>query len=234
MCFLKALVWTQYFARTATSGFIKDALELKEHWRKKACLDAKSVKVKVPQLAVWISHKSCRWRHIRSCANFTIPWWHVGESGGCIDATSAHITTAWKSFRQLLPIITNRGISLKNWGNIFSSSISKNLLYGCKTWPASNETIRPLTSADNGMVCWICSDWLGIVSVTEEIRWCSLRYFGYLWRMDKNVWPRRVNDYVVPGILPRGHPQLRWGDVITKELKDLNIRRSGKNLLTNG
>ena len=43
--------------------------------------------------------------------------------------------------------------------------------------------------------------------------------------MDKNVWPRRVNDYMVPGILPRGHLQLCWSDVITKDLKDLNIRK---------
>ena len=42
--------------------------------------------------------------------------------------------------------------------------------------------------------------------------------------MDRNAWPRRVNYYVVPRILPTGRPQLRWSDVITKELKDLNIR----------
>ena len=49
--------------------------------------------------------------------------------------------------------------------------------------------------------------------------------------MDKNVVPRRANDYVVPGILPTGPPQLRWSDVITEDLKDIN---TGKNLLTNG
>ena len=43
--------------------------------------------------------------------------------------------------------------------------------------------------------------------------------------MDTNVWSRRVNDYVVPGILPRGRPQLRWSDVITTDLKGLNIRQ---------
>ena len=43
--------------------------------------------------------------------------------------------------------------------------------------------------------------------------------------MDKNVWPRRVNDYVVPEILLRGRLQLRWSDVITKDLKDVNIRK---------
>ena len=58
---------------------------------------------------------------------------HVGEDifkavptfhylGDVIDATSAHITVAWKSFRQLLPVITSCGILLRNWGNIFSSS----------------------------------------------------------------------------------------------------------------
>ena len=43
--------------------------------------------------------------------------------------------------------------------------------------------------------------------------------------MDTNVWSRRVNDYVVPRILPRGRPQLRWSDVITTDLKGLNIRQ---------
>ena len=57
----------------------------------------------------------------------------IGESCGCVDATCARITAAWKSFRQLLPIITNRGISLRNRGNIFSSCIRKSLLYGCET-----------------------------------------------------------------------------------------------------
>ena len=58
----------------------------------------------------------------------------IGESGDCVDATSARIATAWKSFRQLLPIITNRGISLTNLGNIFSSCIRKSLLYPSKQY----------------------------------------------------------------------------------------------------
>ena len=88
------------------------------------------------------------------------------------------------------------------------------------------------------MVHWICGvrleqrirtqelhEKLGIISVTEEIRRCRLRYLNHLPRMDKNVWPRRVNDYVVPGIFPTGHLQLRWSDVITKDLKDLKVRK---------
>ena len=88
------------------------------------------------------------------------------------------------------------------------------------------------------MVHWICGVRLEehirtqelhrklcIISVPEEIRWSRLRYFGHIQRMDTNVWPRKVNDYMLPGSLPRGHPQLYGSDVITKDLKDLNIRK---------
>ena len=34
----------------------------------------------------------------------------IGESRGCVDATSTHITAGWNLFRQLLLIITNSGI----------------------------------------------------------------------------------------------------------------------------
>ena len=30
---------------------------------------------------------------------------------------------------------------------------------------------------------------------------------------------------MVPGILPRGRPQLCWSDPITKDLKDFNVRK---------
>ena len=161
------------------------------------------------------------------------------ESGGCLDSTSARITAAWKGFRQLLPIITNRGISLRNRVNIFSSCIRKSQLYGCKTWPTSSKIIHCLTSADNAIVRWICGDRLeqhirtqehheklGIISAPEEIRWRRLR-------MDRRiVWPRRVNDYMLPQILSRGRLQLRWSDVIIK--KTSKILPSGKNVLANG
>ena len=88
----------------------------------------------------------------------------LGELGGCVDATSTCINL------------------LRNWGNFFTSCIRKSLPYGCETWSTSNETIRRLISADNGMVCWICGvrleqcirnqelhEKFGIISIPEEI-----------------------------------------------------------------
>ena len=34
----------------------------------------------------------------------------VGQCGGCFDATTARIRSAWKTFRDLLPILTCRGL----------------------------------------------------------------------------------------------------------------------------
>ena len=125
-----------------------------------------------------------------------------GESGGCVNATSTRTTAARKGFRQLLQIITNCGISPRYRGNI---SAHLSFLYGCKTWPEHSETISRLKSADNGIVRWICGVRLeerirtqeihgkfGIIGGPEEIRWCRLRYFGQLQRMDTNVWPRNM------------------------------------------
>ena len=115
---------------------------------------------------------------------------HLGnmtaESGSGVDATSACITTARKGFRKLLPIITNRGNLLRRSGNIFSVCIRKSLLYCCKTWATSSKSIRRLTSADNGMVRWICS-----VQIEQQIRTQELYENLDIVRVpEKILWPR--------------------------------------------
>ena len=116
----------------------------------------------------------------------------IGESDDCVDATSACITTAWKSFRQLLPIITNRGISLKKYGNIFSSCIRKSLLYGCETLSSiqrNNMSFKIFGQWYGSLDLWCLEqrirtqelyEKLGTISVTEEIRWRMLRYLSHL------------------------------------------------------
>ena len=116
----------------------------------------------------------------------------IGESDDCVDTTSACITTAWKSFRQLLPIITNRGISLKKYGSIFSSCIRKSLLYGCETLSSiqrNNTSFKIFGQWYGSLDLWCLEqrirtqelyEKLGIISFTEEIRWRRLRYLSHL------------------------------------------------------
>ena len=38
----------------------------------------------------------------------------IKKLGGCVDATNRCITAAWRSFNQVLPIVFNRKILLRN------------------------------------------------------------------------------------------------------------------------
>ena len=158
----------------------------------------------------------------------------LGELGGCVDATSICITVAWKAIRHLLPIITNRCILLRNWGNFFTSCIRKSLPYGCKTWPTSNETIRRLISADNGMVCWICGvrleqcirtqelhEKFSIISIPEEIDGAGLDTLATSREWIQITWylgfsPEAVRNFV--------------GEILSQRTS--KISTSGNNLLT--
>lgn len=65
-----------------------------------------------------------------------------------------------------------------------------------------------------------------ILSVPEDaVRWCRLRYFGHIQRMNKNVWSRKVNDFVMSVSLLRGFPNLHWSDVTTNNHNNSNIRK---------
>ena len=50
-------------------------------------------------------------------------------------SVTARIGSAWKAFHELLPILTNKGISLVNRGKVFKACVRSVLLYGSETWP---------------------------------------------------------------------------------------------------
>ena len=47
----------------------------------------------------------------------------IGQAGGCTDALTACIGSAWKAFHELLPILTNKSISLVNCGKVFKACV---------------------------------------------------------------------------------------------------------------
>ena len=47
----------------------------------------------------------------------------IGQTVGCTDAVSSRIGSAWKAFHELLPILTNKGISLINRGKVFKGIV---------------------------------------------------------------------------------------------------------------
>ena len=79
------------------------------------------------------------------------------QTGGCFNAITARIGSARKNFRDLLPVLTNKGISLRLRGHAYNACIRSILLYASETWPAKADDINWLIRTDNSMVRWICS-----------------------------------------------------------------------------
>ena len=81
----------------------------------------------------------------------------VGQRDGCFDAATARIRSAWKKFRDLLPILTCHGLSLKSHGYAYNACVLSVLLYASETWAATQEDVSRLNRNDMMMIKWICS-----------------------------------------------------------------------------
>jgi len=59
----------------------------------------------------------------------------LSVDGDADAAVEARIRIGWNKFRQLVPLLTNRDISLIRRGRLHSSSVQSSMLHGSETWP---------------------------------------------------------------------------------------------------
>jgi len=72
-------------------------------------------------------------------------------------AVEARIRIGWNKFRQLVPLPTNRDISLIRRGRLCSSCVRSSILHGSETWPVRKENEVALQRAEMRMVRWMCN-----------------------------------------------------------------------------
>ena len=63
----------------------------------------------------------------------------LSMDGDAHAAVEARIRIGWNQFRQLVPLLTNRDISLIRRGRLYSSCVRSSMLYGSETWPVRKE-----------------------------------------------------------------------------------------------
>ena len=65
----------------------------------------------------------------------------VGDSDAAVEAT---IRIGWNKFRQLVPLLTNKDVSLIMRGRLYSSCVRSSMLHGSDTWPVRKENMVAL------------------------------------------------------------------------------------------
>ena len=158
----------------------------------------------------------------------------VSAGGGCEAATVTRIRTAWGKFRELLPILTTKSLSLRTRGSIYNLCIRGAMLYASECWALKKSDMDHLNRNKHSMVRWM----LGVksddrTSTTTLIQRLSiphlglaitcrrLRWFGHI--KCGNAWTARVSTLDIEGQTPRGWLRKTWAEVIHSDLREFNL-----------
>ena len=81
----------------------------------------------------------------------------LSAGGGCEIAVTSCVKTAWKKFRELLPVLTSRHLSYKTRGHVYSSCVRSAMLHASETWPLTKTNLQRLQRNGRAMIREICS-----------------------------------------------------------------------------
>ena len=57
----------------------------------------------------------------------------LSAAGGCELSTTTRVKTAWKKFKDLLPVLSSRHLSFKTRGHVYSSCVRNTMLHASET-----------------------------------------------------------------------------------------------------
>ena len=78
----------------------------------------------------------------------------LSAGGGYEMAVTTRVKTAWKKFRELLPVLTSPHLSYKTRGHVYSSCMWSAMLHASETWPLIKMNLQ---CNDRAMIRQICS-----------------------------------------------------------------------------
>ena len=81
----------------------------------------------------------------------------LSAAGGCELSTTTCVKTAWKKFKDLLPVLSSRQLSLKTRGHVYSSCVWNAMLHASETWPLTKPNLQRLQRNDRAMIRQICN-----------------------------------------------------------------------------
>jgi len=85
----------------------------------------------------------------------------LSVDGDADAAVEARIRIGWNKFRQLVPLLTNKDVSLIMRGRLHSSCVQRSMLHRSETWPVRKENV---------VVRWMCGIKLKDRFPSKELR----------------------------------------------------------------
>ena len=160
----------------------------------------------------------------------------ISAGGGCERAIVTRVRCAWSKFRELLPLLTSRSISLKRRGHLFSSCVRSVLLHAAECWATTKKDMDRLRRTDRSMIRWMLNvrledrtsaasllaklDLLPIETLVQRSR---LRWYGHVQR--SSDWINQVTTLQVAGTSSRGRPKKTWAETVKHDMVRWGLER---------
>ena len=81
----------------------------------------------------------------------------LSAAGGCELSTTTCVKTAWKKFKDLLPVLSSCHLSFKTRGRVYSSCVRSAMLHASETWPLTKPNLQRLQRNDRAMIRQVCN-----------------------------------------------------------------------------
>jgi len=85
-------------------------------------------------------------------------------------AVEARVRKRWYKFRQLVPLLTNKDVSLQMRGKLYRNCVLGCMLHGSETWSVKKENELTLLQGEMRMIRCMCG-----VKVTDRFMCSELR-----------------------------------------------------------
>ena len=160
------------------------------------------------------------------------------DSEGSVERTARmRVAAAWRKWREISSLLTNKDIPLKHRGRVYDACIRSVLLYGGEGWPMIARVQAILTSCDRRMLRYMAGvAWQDRVRSEEVARRCGvevlenvlrrrrLRWFGHVKRRDEEDPLKRVGELVVEGRRPPGRPRKSWRKTVEEDMRKVGAQ----------
>ena len=156
--------------------------------------------------------------------------------GGCEMTVTTRVKTAWKKFKELLPVLTSRHLSYKTRGHVYSSCVRGAMLHASETWPLTKTNLQRLQRNDRAMIRQICSikpedvarvrssellARLQLEDLDLILRERRLRWFGHVARSSGAI--RTAYDMQIDCKRGAGRPKQTWKKLTEKDCREWKL-----------
>ena len=160
----------------------------------------------------------------------------LSAAGGCELSTTTSVKTAWKKFKDLLPVLSSRHLSFKTRGRVYSSCVRRAMLHASETWPVTKPNLQLLQRNDRAMIRQICNVRpqdivttrsnelhvrLGIEDLDLILKERRLRWYGHVEGSNGAV--RTALDIQADGKCGPGRPKMTWKQLTERVCREWKL-----------